>query len=65
VLGNTRTSEVHWCLVKLLEGLAGGERERAHELEAAAAMAGGGPRDGALRGEGAAFIGTLALGDVG
>jgi hypothetical protein len=35
-----RTGEVHWCLVKLLERLAGGERERAHELKEAA-MAGG------------------------
>jgi hypothetical protein len=65
VLENTRTWEVHWGLVKLLERLAGGERERAHELKAAAAMAGGGARDGALRGEGAAFIGALALGDDG
>jgi hypothetical protein len=39
--GNTRTWEVHWCLVKLLERLAGGERERGRELTAAAAMAGG------------------------
>jgi hypothetical protein len=37
---NKRTGEVHCCLVKLLERLAGGERERAHELKAAA-MAGG------------------------
>jgi hypothetical protein len=50
--------------VKILEGLAGGEREQAHELEAAA-MAGGGARDGALRVEEAAFIGALALGDDG
>jgi hypothetical protein len=40
-LDNTRTGEVHWGLVTLLEWLAGGERERAHELKAAAAMAGG------------------------
>jgi hypothetical protein len=38
--GNTRTWEVHCGLVKLLEWLAGGERERVHELKAAAAMAG-------------------------
>jgi hypothetical protein len=38
---NKRTREVQWCLVKLLERLAGGERERAHELKAAAAMVGG------------------------
>jgi hypothetical protein len=54
---------VHWGLVKLLERLAGGERERAHEFKAATAMAGGGARDGARRGEGAAFIGALTLGD--
>jgi hypothetical protein len=51
--------------VKLLERLAGGERERAHKLKAVVAMAGGEARDGALRGEGAAFIGALALGDDG
>jgi hypothetical protein len=39
VLGNKRAWEVQWCLVKLLEQLVGGERERAHELKAAAAMA--------------------------
>jgi hypothetical protein len=33
------TRELYWGLMKLLERLAGGERERAHELEAAAAMA--------------------------
>jgi hypothetical protein len=55
VLGNTRTWEVHWGLVKLLERLAGGERERAHGLKAAAAMAGGGARDGARRGRKASF----------
>jgi hypothetical protein len=65
VLGNTRTWGVHWGLVKLLERLAGGERERAHELKAVAAMASRGARDGALRGEGAAFIGALALRDDG
>jgi hypothetical protein len=54
---------VYWGPVKLLERLAGGERERGCELTAAAAMAGGGARDGALRGKGAAFIGALALGD--
>jgi hypothetical protein len=32
VLGNKRTWEAHGCLVKLLEQLVGGERERAHEL---------------------------------
>jgi hypothetical protein len=37
--GNTRTWEVHRGLVKLLEWLAGGERERVHELKAAVAMA--------------------------
>jgi hypothetical protein len=52
VQGNKRTWEVHGCLVKLLEQLAGGERERAHELKAAASMAGGGARDGALREKG-------------
>jgi hypothetical protein len=37
---NKRTGEVHGCLVKLLEQLASGEREREHELRAAvAAMA--------------------------
>jgi hypothetical protein len=40
LLGNTRAWEVHWGLVKRLDRLAGGERERAHELKAAA-MAGG------------------------
>jgi hypothetical protein len=40
VLGNKQTKEVHGCLVKLLEQVVGGERERAHELKAAAAMAG-------------------------
>jgi hypothetical protein len=39
VLGNKRTWEAHGCLVKLLEQLVGGERERAHELKAAVAMA--------------------------
>jgi hypothetical protein len=34
--------------MKLLERLAGGEREQTHELEAAAAMAAEGARDGAL-----------------
>jgi hypothetical protein len=38
-LDNKRTGKVHWGLVRLLERLAGGERERAHELKAAAAMA--------------------------
>jgi hypothetical protein len=38
-LDNTRTGEAHWGLVKLLGWLAGGERERTHELKAAAAMA--------------------------
>jgi hypothetical protein len=51
--------------VNLLERLAGGERERAHELKVAAAMAGGGGRGGALRRDGAAFIGAHALGDEG
>jgi hypothetical protein len=36
---NKRTGEVRRCLVKLLEQLAGGERERVHELKAEAAMA--------------------------
>jgi hypothetical protein len=40
-LDNKRTGKVHWGLVRLLEQLAGGEREQAHELKAAAAMAGG------------------------
>jgi hypothetical protein len=40
--GNTRPREVYWGLVKLAEWSAGGERERGHELKAAAAMAGGG-----------------------
>jgi hypothetical protein len=52
VLENTRPLEIHWGLVKLLERLAGGERERGCEFMAAAAMAGGGARDGALQGEG-------------
>jgi hypothetical protein len=38
VLGNKRAWEVHGCLGKLPEQLAGGEREREHELRAAAAM---------------------------
>jgi hypothetical protein len=38
-LDNKRTGKVHGGLVRLLERLAGGERERAHELMAAAAMA--------------------------
>jgi hypothetical protein len=41
LLGNTQTWGVYWGLVKLLERLAGGERERGCELTAAAAMAGG------------------------
>jgi hypothetical protein len=36
---NKRTGEVHGCLVKLLDQLASGERERVHELKAAVAMA--------------------------
>jgi hypothetical protein len=64
-LGNTRPWEVHWGLVKLLERLAGGERERGCEFTAAAAMAGGGARDGALQGEGVTFIGRHTLGDDG
>jgi hypothetical protein len=40
VLGNKRAWEVHGCLGKLPEQLAGGEREREHELSGAAAMAG-------------------------
>jgi hypothetical protein len=40
VLGNKRAWEVHGCLVKLPEQLAGDERQREHELRAAAAMAG-------------------------
>jgi hypothetical protein len=40
VLGNKRAREVHRCLGKLPEQLAGGEREREHKLSAAAAMAG-------------------------
>jgi hypothetical protein len=39
--GNTRTWEVHWCLVKLLERLDGGEREQGCELTVVAATAGG------------------------
>jgi hypothetical protein len=39
-LDNTRPREVHWGLVKLVERLVGGERERGRELKAAA-MAGG------------------------
>jgi hypothetical protein len=34
--------------MKLLEWLANGERQQAHELEAAVAMAADGARDGAL-----------------
>jgi hypothetical protein len=34
--------------MKLLERLAGGEREQAHEIEAATVMAAEGARDGAL-----------------
>jgi hypothetical protein len=51
--------------VKLLERLAGGECERAHELKAVAAMASGGARDGAQRGRKAGFFGAQALGDDG
>jgi hypothetical protein len=40
-LDNTRPREVHWGLGELGEWLAGGERERVHELKVAAAMAGG------------------------
>jgi hypothetical protein len=43
-LDNTQSREVHWGLGKLGEWLAGGERERVHELKAAAAMARGGAR---------------------
>jgi hypothetical protein len=51
---------------KEARGVAGRRRVRAEcELTAVAAMAGGGARDGALRGEGSAFIGALALGDDG
>jgi hypothetical protein len=39
VLGSKRTWEAHGCLVKQLGQLVGGERERTHELKAAAAMA--------------------------
>jgi hypothetical protein len=51
-LNHKRTGEVYWGLMKLLERLAGGERERAHELEVAAAMAaegGSGWRAGGAR----------------
>jgi hypothetical protein len=40
-LENTRSREVHWGLGKLGEWLAGGERERVHELKAVAAMVAG------------------------
>jgi hypothetical protein len=40
-LVNMRTGEVYWGLGKPVEWSAGGERERVHELKAAAAMAGG------------------------
>jgi hypothetical protein len=43
-LDHKRTGEVYWGLKKLLERLAGGEREQAHELEAAATMAAEGAR---------------------
>jgi hypothetical protein len=43
-LDHKQTGEVYWGLKKLLEWLAGGEREQAHELEAAAAMAAEGAR---------------------
>jgi hypothetical protein len=51
--------------VKLLEQLVGGERERAHELKAAATN--GAVELGVARGgeEGAACIGRLTLGDDG
>jgi hypothetical protein len=39
-LDNKQTWKVHWGLVRLLEQLAGGEREQVHEFKAAA-MAGG------------------------
>jgi hypothetical protein len=54
VLGNKRAWEVHGCLRKLPEQLAGGERERKHELSAAAAMAGE-ERGVARGGEGEGF----------
>jgi hypothetical protein len=39
-LDNTRTGEVHWGLVTLLERLASGEREWVHKLKAAAMVGG-------------------------
>jgi hypothetical protein len=45
-LDNTRHREVHWGLVKLVEWLAGGERERGRELKAAAGELGGAWRGG-------------------
>jgi hypothetical protein len=61
-LDNKRLGEVHGCLGKLPEQLAGGEseREREHELRAAAAMAAEGlgmARWGARRG-----LNSLGLG---
>jgi hypothetical protein len=59
-LGNKRLGEVHGCLRKLPEQLAGGEREWKHELRAAAAMAAvrlGVARWGARRG-----LNSLGLG---
>jgi hypothetical protein len=53
-LDNTRPREVHWGLVKLVECLAGDEREWGRELNAAAAMAGG-ELGGARRGGGQRF----------
>jgi hypothetical protein len=49
-VGNTRTWEVYWGLVKLVEWSAGGERERVHELKAAAAAAMAGGATGMARG---------------
>jgi hypothetical protein len=47
-------------------GAVGRRRARAGaRAQVAAAMAGGGGRGGALRRDGAAFIGALALGDEG
>jgi hypothetical protein len=49
MLANKRLEKVGGCLRVLPERLAGGEREQAHKLEVAAAMAASGWRAGGVR----------------